>query len=95
MTSGPLLLLPGYNLPSIVFEQHIPHFLLACGVSCFLHLAHMTWSPSFPLVGVVECAAGLLPVEVIMVGFFTVREFHKLWPMAPLRKDGYLPQIPI
>jgi len=33
------------------------------------------------VVGAVACAAGLLfwPVEVIMVGFFTVREFHKLW----------------
>jgi len=54
------------------FEQHIPH-LLACGVSQFLHLAHIT------------CAAGLLfwPVEVIkVVGFFTMREFHKLWPTA-------------
>jgi len=36
------------------------------------------------VVGAVECAAGLLfwPVEVIMVGFFTVSEFHKLWPTA-------------
>jgi len=38
------------------------------------------------VVGAVAWAAGLLfwPVEVIMVGFFTVREFHKLWPMACL-----------
>jgi len=46
------------------------------------------------------CAAGLLfwLVEVIMVGFFTVREFHKLWPTAlwgvPAQQNDYLPQIP-
>jgi len=36
------------------------------------------------VVGAAACAAGLLfwPVEVLMVGFFTVREFHKLWPTA-------------
>jgi len=48
------------------------------------------------VVGAVACAAGLLfwPVEVIMVGFFTVREFHKLWPTAPSsgsRPTGWLP----
>jgi hypothetical protein len=38
------------------------------------------------VVEAVVCAAGLLfwPVGVIMVGFFTVREFDKLWPMACL-----------
>jgi len=38
------------------------------------------------VVGAVACAAGLLfwPVEVIMGGFFTVREFHTLWPTACL-----------
>jgi len=63
------------------FEQHIPHFLLACGVSCFLHLTPMTFAktgcPAFLfVVRAVARAAGLLfwPVEVIMVGFFTVRE---------------------
>jgi len=45
-------------------------------------------------VGAVVCAAGLLfwPVEVIMVGFFTVSEFNKLWPTAS--SIGYLPRIP-
>jgi len=40
---------------------------------------------------VVAHAAGLLflPVEVIMAGFFTVREFHKLWPTA--RSSGSRP----
>jgi len=63
--------------------------LLACGVSRFLHLTHMTFAkagcPAFLfVVGAVVCTAGVLfwPVEVIMVGFFTVREFHKLWPTA-------------
>jgi len=50
-------------------------------------------------VGTVACAAMLLfwPVEVIMVGFFTVREFHKLWPTARLsgsRPTGWLPPSP-
>jgi len=49
--------------------------LLACRVSRFLHLTHMTFAkagcPAFLfVVGAVACAAGLLfcPVEVIMVG---------------------------
>jgi len=65
------------------FEQQVPHFLLACGVSRFLHWTHITFAkaghPAFLfVVGAVVCAAGLLfcPVEVIMMGFFTVREFH-------------------
>jgi len=39
------------------------------------------------VVGAVLCAAGLLfwPVEVIMVGFFTAREFHKLKWFPPNR----------
>jgi len=47
------------------FEQHVPHFLLACRVSYFLHLTHMTFAkPGCPaflfVVGAVACAAGLL-----------------------------------
>jgi len=63
------------------FEQQVPYFLLACGVSCFLHSTHMTFAkaghPAFLFVErAVPCAAGLLfwPVEAIMVGFFTVRQ---------------------
>jgi len=87
------------------FEQQVPHFLLACRVSCFLHLTHMTFfakagRPAFLfVVGAVACAAGLLfwPVEAIMVGFFTVREFHQLWPTARSsgsRPTGWLPPSP-
>jgi len=40
--------------------------------------------------GAVACAAGpFWPVEVIMVGFFTMREFHKLWPW--LAGEWFLP----
>jgi len=70
----------------------------------FLHLTHMSFAkaghPAFLfVVGAVACAAALLfwPVEVIMVGFFTVREFHKLWPTAcssGSRQTGWLPPSP-
>jgi len=64
------------------FEQHVPHFLLACGVSCFLHLMHMTFANAgcpqlSSLLWELLCVQLLFwPVEVIMVGFFTVREFQ-------------------
>jgi len=51
------------------FERHVPHFLLACGVSRFLHLTNMTFAkaghPAFLFVmGAVACAAGLLFLPV-------------------------------